>query len=78
MVQPVQVNHISLSNHELIAELLVKVGLDFIFGRGKAWRDEGAVKDAALLFFDETADIIDGVALQSVIFVEFKVVELSE
>lgn len=78
MVKPVEVKHISLSDHELISALIIEiVGKAFSRG-GKFGRSKRQVLHILLFLFKEAAHFVDGEALQSVVFVELEVVELRE
>ena len=79
MVEELEINHFVLSEEEVASKLLIKVVLSSFFGGCKAGRSELYSSWAlGFIFFNDVAEIIDPDAGHSVIFVKFKVVQLSK
>ena len=79
MVEELEINHFVLSEEEVASKLLIKVVLSSFFGGCEAGRSElYSGWTLGFIFFNDVAEIIDPDAGHSVIFVKFKVVQLSK
>lgn len=75
MVEPIKVQQFIFSDKKLSPHLLIKIMLDLLLGDWEDW----VLKFAVLVcLFNESADVIDRETLESVVFIEFHVVELAE